>query len=250
MPPVRALIAEDEPVLREELAELLATLWPELEIVAKAHDGVAALRALEELKPDVMFLDIQMPGLSGVDVARQAGNRCHIAFLTAYDQYAVQAFEQGAVDYVLKPVTAGRLLMSITRLKAKLAGPPQDLSRFLAHIGAAGGNAVQYLRWINASRGDAVRIVTVDEIAYFKADSKYTLIVTAEGESLIRKTIKELADELDPSVFWQIHRSTVVNVSAIESVVRDIGGHVQVRLKNRKELLPVSEAYAHLFRSM
>jgi DNA-binding LytR/AlgR family response regulator len=250
MPSVRALIAEDEPVLREELAELLATLWPELEVVAKAHDGVAALRALEEFKPDVMFLDIQMPGLSGVDVARQAGNRCHIAFLTAYDQYAVQAFEHGAVDYVLKPVTAGRLLTSITRLKAKLAGPPQDLSRFLAQIGAAGSNARQYLRWINASRGNTVHLVTVDEIAYFKADSKYTLMVTAEGESVIRKTIKELTDELDPSVFWQIHRSTVVNVGAIESVVRDIGGHVQVRLKNRKELLPVSEAYAHLFRSM
>jgi DNA-binding LytR/AlgR family response regulator len=250
MPSVRALIAEDEPVLREELAELLASLWPELEVVAKAHDGVAALRALEEFKPDVMFLDIQMPGLSGVDVARQAGNRCHIAFLTAYDQYAVQAFEHGAVDYVLKPVTAGRLLTSITRLKAKLAGPPQDLSRFLAQIGAGRSNARQYLRWINASRGNAVRLVTVDEIAYFKADSKYTLMVTAEGESVIRKTIKELTDELDPSVFWQIHRSTVVNVGAIESVVRDIGGHVQVRLKNRKELLPVSEAYAHLFRSM
>jgi DNA-binding LytR/AlgR family response regulator len=250
MPSVRAVIAEDEPVLREELAELLASLWPELEVVAKANDGVAALRALEDSRPDVMFLDIQMPGLSGLDVARQAGNRCHIAFLTAYDQYAVQAFEEGAVDYVLKPVTARRLLTSITRLKAKLAGPPQDLSRFLAQIGAGGSNARQYLRWINASRGNAVRLVTVDEIAYFRADSKYTLMVTADGESVIRKTIKELIDELDPSVFWQIHRSTVVNVSAIESVVRDIGGHVQVRLKNRKELLPVSEAYAHLFRSM
>jgi DNA-binding LytR/AlgR family response regulator len=250
MATTRAIIAEDEPVLREELAEMLGTLWPELDIVAKEADGVAALRALEQYHPEVMFLDIQMPGLSGLDVARQAAGRCHIAFVTAYDQYAVAAFEQGAVDYVLKPFYAGRLITTISRLKEKLATPPVDLSRMLALLSANGSAGRQHLRWINASRGNAVRLITVEEIVYFKADSKYTCVFTNDGESLIRKTIKELTDELDPAAFWQIHRSTLVNVNAIESVLRDIRGHVQVRLKNRKELLPVSESYAHLFRSM
>jgi DNA-binding LytR/AlgR family response regulator len=250
MTSLRAVIAEDEPILGEELAEVLASLWPELTIAAKVADGVAALRALEEFSPQVMFLDIQMPGLSGLDVARQAGNRCHIAFITAYDQYAVDAFEQGAIDYVLKPITPARLLTSIKRLKEKLDGPPQDFSRLLAQLGTTGGMGRQYLRWINATRGSAVRLITVDEILYFMADAKYTMVLTADGESLIRKTIKELTDELDPSVFWQIHRSTVVNVNAVESVVREMGGNVRVRLKNRKELLPVSGPYVHLFRSM
>lgn len=245
----RALIAEDEPVLRDEVAELLGRLWPELEIVAQAGDGVAALRALEEARPDVMFLDIQMPGLSGLEVARQAAGRCHIVFITAYDQYAVSAFDQGAVDYVLKPVTAGRLATAISRVKEKLAAPPRDLSRLISQLGTNGAPRA-HLRWINASRGKAVRLITVEDIAYFKADNKYTLVVTADGESIIRKSIKELLEELDPDSFWQIHRSTVVNVNAIESVVREINGHVQVRLKNRKELLPVSETYTHLFRSM
>jgi DNA-binding LytR/AlgR family response regulator len=247
---VRAVVAEDEPVLREELVELLGSLWPELDVVAQAPDGVAALAAVDEFSPSIMFLDIQMPRLSGLDVARQVGKRCHIAFLTAYDEYAVAAFEQGAVDYVLKPVTAARLCTSVTRLKEKINGAPQDLSRLIAQLGSAGATGKQYLRWINATRGNAVRLITVDEIAYFRADAKYTLVMTADGESLIRKTIKELTDELDPATFWQIHRSTVVNVSAIESVVRDMSGGVRVRLKNHKDLLPVSGPYAHLFRSM
>lgn len=245
----RALLAEDEPVLREELAELLARLWPELQVVAKVADGVAALRALEELQPDLMFLDIEMPGLSGLEVARQAAGRCHIVFITAYDQYAVNAFDQGAVDYVLKPVTAGRLATAISRVKEKLAVPAKDLSRLLAQLGVNGSKRA-HLKWINASRGDSVRLITVDEIVYFKAESKYTLVITADGESLIRKPLKDLVDELDPEAFWQIHRSTVVNVSAIDSIERAMGGNVQVRLKNRKELLAVSESYAHLFRSM
>jgi DNA-binding LytR/AlgR family response regulator len=248
MPP-RALIAEDEPVLRRELIDLLGRLWPDLQVVAAVGDGVAALQALDATNPELMFLDIQMPGLSGLDVARRAAGRCHIVFLTAYDQYAVAAFDEGAVDYVLKPITAGRLVTAISRLKEKLAVPPRDLSRLLAQLGAQAG-ARPHLRWIQASRGDAVRLITVDEIAYFKADSKYTLVMTHDGESVIRKTLKELLEELDPESFWQIHRSTVVNVSAIDSVVRDMGGRVQVKLKNRKELLPVSETHAHLFRSM
>lgn len=249
MPRPRALLAEDEPVLRDELAELLVRLWPELEIVAQVGDGVAALRSLDEDRFDCMFLDIQMPGLSGLDVARQAAGRCHIVFITAYDQYAVSAFDQGAIDYVLKPVTAGRLATAVSRLKERLARPPPDLSRLLAQLGGNGAGKA-HLKWINASRGNAVRLITVDEIAYFKADSKYTLVITGDGESVIRKTLKELIEELDPEAFWQIHRSTVVNVNAIDSVVRAIGGQVQVRLKNRRELLPVSETYAHRFRSM
>jgi len=246
----RAIIAEDEPVLRAELAEQLEALWPELEIVARVEDGVQALRAVDEHRPDIAFLDIQMPGLTGFEVARQLAGRCHVAFVTAYDGHAVEAFEQGAIDYVMKPFTAGRLVTTVARLKEKLASAPPDLSKVIEELAARSAAGRSYLRWINATRGNAVRLITVDEILYFKADSKYTLVVTRDGESLIRKTIKELHDELDPNVFWQIHRSAVVNVNAIESVTRDLGGHVELRLKQRKESLPVSEPYAHLFRQM
>ena len=244
-----AVIAEDESILRDELAEMLGSLWPELTLVAKVEDGVAALAALDQHSPDIIFLDIQMPRLTGLDVARQATHRCHVVFVTAFDEFAVNAFEQGAVDYVLKPFTAGRLATTVMRLKNKLSSEPADLSRVLEKL--VGKRAEKaYLRWINASRGAAVRLITVEEILYFKSDNKYTLVVTADGESLIRKTIRELTDELDPAVFWQTHRSTVVNVNAIDSVIRDIGGHPQVRLKSRKEMLPVSDQYAHRFKQM
>ena len=246
---VTAIIAEDETILRDELAEMLGSLWPELNLVAKVEDGVAALAALDKHSPDIIFLDIQMPRLTGLDVARQATHRCHVVFVTAYEEFAVNAFEQGAVDYVLKPFTAGRLATTVARLKGKLSSEPADLSRVLELLSQK-NTGKAYLRWINASRGTAVRLITVEEILYFKADNKYTLVVTAEGESLIRKTIRELTDELDPAVFWQTHRSTVVNVNAVDSVVRDISGHPQVRLKSRKELLPVSDQYAHRFKQM
>ena len=246
---VTAIIAEDETILRDELAEMLGSLWPELDLVAKVEDGVAALAALDKHSPDIIFLDIQMPRLTGLDVARQATHRCHVVFVTAYEEFAVNAFEQGAVDYVLKPFTAGRLATTVARLKGKLSSEPADLSRVLELLSQK-NTGKAYLRWINASRGTAVRLITVEEILYFKADNKYTLVVTAEGESLIRKTIRELTDELDPAVFWQTHRSTVVNVNAIDSVVRDISGHPQVRLKSRRELLPVSDQYAHRFKQM
>ena len=246
---VTAIIAEDETILRDELAEMLGSLWPELDLVAKVEDGVAALAALDKHSPDIIFLDIQMPRLTGLDVARQATHRCHVVFVTAYEEFAVNAFEQGAVDYVLKPFTAGRLATTVARLKSKLFSEPADLSRVLELLSQK-NTGKAYLRWINASRGTAVRLITVEEILYFKADNKYTLVVTADGESLIRKTIRELNDELDPAVFWQTHRSTVVNVNAIDSVVRDISGHPQVRLKSRRELLPVSDQYAHRFKQM
>jgi DNA-binding LytR/AlgR family response regulator len=246
----QGLIAEDEPVLREELAEQLALLWPELTICAKVEDGLAALRAIEELKPEIVFLDIQMPRLSGLEVARHASNKCHVAFVTAYDQYAVAAFDQGAVDYVVKPISPARLLTTVDRLKAKLESAPADLSEILRILQTRNTATRPYLRWINASRGSTVRVITVEEICYFKADSKYTLVVTPDAEALIKKPIKELHDELDPGVFWQIHRSTVINVNAIESVLHELGGKMHVRLKQRKELLQVSESYTHLFRQM
>ena len=247
MPTARAIIAEDEPLLREELAELLASLWPELAVVAETADGIATLQALEKHGPDVLFLDINMPGLNGLEVARQASGRCHVVFVTAYDQHTLAAFEQGAADYLLKPVQTARLATTVARLKERIGRPAPAIEGLLRELG--GGNR-GFLRWINASQGQTVRVITVEDVCYFQADSKYTRVVTAEGESLIRKPIKELTQELDPASFWQIHRSTIVNVNAIAGVVRDLRGRTQVRLKKREELLPVSDAYTQRFRQM
>jgi DNA-binding LytR/AlgR family response regulator len=243
----RAILAEDEPLLREELVELLARLWPELEIVAQAADGIAALQALASHAPDILFLDINMPGMSGIEVARQASGRCHVVFVTAYDQHALTAFEQGAADYVVKPVQAARLATTVTRLKERIGRPAPALEGLLRELGARERG---YLRWINASHGQTVRVITVDDVCYFQAEAKYTRVVTADAESLIRKPIKELTQELDPASFWQIHRSTIVNVHAIAGVVRDLRGRMQVRLKRREELLAVSDGYTTLFRQM
>ncbi|HEX8741063.1 MAG TPA: LytTR family DNA-binding domain-containing protein [Casimicrobiaceae bacterium] len=247
---LKAVIAEDEPVLRAELRETLLRLWPELVISAEAEDGVEALQALSEHAPDVLFLDIQMPGLSGLDVARQASGKCHVAFVTAYDKYAVTAFEQGAVDYVMKPISAARLATTIARLKEKIASPPASLGGLLHSLADIAAARKEYLRWVTASQGNDLRLITVDEVVYFQADNKYTMVVTATQESLIRRTIKQLLDELDPQAFWQIHRSTLVNVNAIAGLVRDSGGRLHVKLKRRTETLPVSEPYYYLFRQM
>jgi DNA-binding LytR/AlgR family response regulator len=247
---VRALIAEDEPLLRDELVEQLGKLWPELVVCAKAADGIEAVRLIDETSPDLLFLDIQMPGMSGIEVARHASGRCHVAFVTGYDQFAIAAFDEGAVDYVLKPVSLPRLATALARLKERLARPPADLSGVLRQLAAHGSEARSYLRWVNASVGQTIKLITVDEICYFKADSKYTLVVTSASESLIKKPIKELIDELDPQLFWQVHRSTLVNVNAIAGVTRDYRGHLQVKLKQRPEQLAVSESYMHLFRQM
>jgi DNA-binding LytR/AlgR family response regulator len=247
---LKAVIAEDEPVLRVELRKTLTNLWPELVICAEAEDGVEALRALEEHAPDVLFLDIQMPGMSGLEVAKQASGKCHVAFVTAYDKYAVAAFEQGAVDYVMKPFSTARLATTVARLKEKLAGAPANLDGLLNALGQLANGPQQHLRWITASQGNELRLITVEEICYFQSDAKYTLVVTPERESLIRRPLKELIEALDPQMFWQIHRGTLVNVNAIAGVQRGIGGHLQVKLKQRKETLPVSEPYMHLFKSM
>jgi DNA-binding LytR/AlgR family response regulator len=247
---IRAIIAEDEAVLRVEIRELLAQVWPELDIVALVEDGVKAVQAIEQHSPDVLFLDIQMPGMSGLEVARAASGRCHVVFVTAYDQHAVAAFDQGVVDYVMKPVNAARLYAACTRVKQRLSSAPANLDNLLELLSERKAKAKPYLRWLNASKGTEVQILTTEEICYFQSDTKYTRAVTASTEALLRKPLKELLDELDPTEFRQIHRATIVNLNAISSVARDANGHVILKLKQRKESLSVSDAYAHLFRQM
>jgi DNA-binding LytR/AlgR family response regulator len=247
----RAVIAEDEPLLAEELREQLSALWPELVVVAVEHDGIGALHAIESHAPDIALLDIRMPRMTGLDVARRVSSRCHVAFISAYDQHAIAAFEAGGIDYVLKPIATARLATTVDRLKARLETTAADLQKVLQQlaVGAAAGPQ-RHLQWINASRGTSVQLITVEEVLYFRADTKYTLVVTPDGESLIRKTIKELCDELDPTMFWQVHRSSLVNVHAIDRVERDSRGNMLLRLKGRGETLPVSSQYQPLFRQM
>lgn len=247
-----AVVAEDEATLRQELVERLGQLWPELTIVGEAADGLQALRLIEQHRPEVALLDIQMPGATGLEVARQVGSRSRVVFITAYDEHAVAAFEQGAVDYLLKPLVPARLFTAIARLKERLAAPPPDLGEVLGALGGRPGATAPrpHLRWINASVGQTLKLITVDEVQYFQSDSKYTRVALAQGEALIRKPLKELVDELDPQQFWQIHRSTLVNVAAIAGVTRDFRGRLQVRLKHGSETLPVAESYTHLFKTM
>jgi DNA-binding LytR/AlgR family response regulator len=245
-----AVIAEDEANLRDELREALGTVWPELRIAAEAEDGDAALAALLLHSPDVMFLDIQMPGLTGLEVAKRASGRSHVVFVTAYDKYAVSAFEAGAIDYVMKPFSSERLEETVRRLKARMGETPANLEHLLRTLTERLDATREYMRFITAVHGDEIRLITVDEICYFHADDKYTLVVTPERESLIRRPISEIAKAVDPKVFWQIHRSTLVNINAVAGVSREFRGHLSVRLKLRKESLAVSERYAHLFRQM
>ena len=245
----RALIAEDESVLRAELRSHLAVLWPELHIVGEAANGFEALQLLDRLAPDLVFLDIQMPGLTGLEVARQTANRCHVVFVTAFDAHAVAAFEQGAVDYVLKPYSVERLALAVSRLRQRIGSAPVPLGDVLREL-ASIAPAKKYLRWINASKGQELCLITVDEVLYFQSDTKYTRVVTADIEALIRTSLKDLQDELDTTCFWPIHRSTIVNANAIAGITRDFGGRVMVKLKTRPEKLPVSDAHEHLFRQM
>jgi len=250
LPNPTAIIAEDEPILRQELRQELSTLWPELEICAEAADGTEALQAIQETSPDIAFLDVEMPGMTGVEVAQAVNGRCHVVFVTAYDKYAVAAFEQQAADYILKPYSRERLAASVKRLRERLQGVPAKLDGILEALAKHAPEQTSYLRWITASHGQKVRFVTVDKVCYFQADNKYTMVMTADSELLIRRPIKELHDSLDPQTFWQIHRSTIVNVNEIADVTRDMHGHLRVQLKSRKESLTVSEPYNHLFRQM
>lgn len=243
-----AIIAEDEPLLREQLRQHLGALWPELTIADEVEDGIQALASLERHAPEILFLDVRMPGLSGLDVARQAGGRCHVVFVTAYDEHAIAAFESGAVDYVLKPIQPARLATTIARLKQRLLAPPADLQSLLGRL--ASGKPKEFLRWIQASSGNKLRFITVDEVIAFQADAKYTMVLTRDYEALIKKPIKELAEELDPAQFWQVHRSTIISTKAIEFVHRGDDGRMDVQLAGRKERFTVSKSYYHLFKQM
>ena len=257
MTAVRAIIADDERLMREQLRMRLAEVWPELEIVAEAKNGAEAVEAVFEHRPDLAFLDIRMPGMTGVEAAREIGTACHVVFITAYSEYAVEAFQQGAVDYVLKPAERERLELTVARLKQRVGEKPADLRQLLStlsdRLAQAEGKpepGKQHLQWIQASMGQQLRLIPVSEVLFFTSDEKYTRVQTAGYEALIRKPIKELVDELDPQLFWQIHRSTLVNAKAIAGVSRDLRGRQLVAVKGHPEKLEVSRSYTHLFKGM
>jgi DNA-binding LytR/AlgR family response regulator len=251
-----AIIADDERLMRDQLRMRLAEVWPELEIVGEAKNGDEAVELVGQLKPDLTFLDIRMPGKTGMEAARDIGDQSRIVFVTAYDQYAVEAFEQGAIDYLLKPTEKDRLQVTVERLKERLAAPKDgnvndSVTALLSQIAEkVGGAKPKYLQWIQASIGQDLRMIPVEEILFFRSDEKYTCVQTEKFEALIRKPVRDLADELDPSLFWQIHRATLVNVNAIEGVTRDIRGRHLVMVKGRSEKLEVSRSFLHLFKQM
>ncbi|MBL8522751.1 MAG: response regulator transcription factor [Betaproteobacteria bacterium] len=253
---VTAILADDEALLREHLREKLATLWPELEIVGEATNGLEAAEMIAKLKPDIAFLDIKMPGQTGIEVAQGIETETRVVFVTAYDQYAVQAFESEAVDYVLKPVSSDRLSRTIARLKKALAeqAPMPEMSQILNLLSrAVGGGAApdnQPLRWIRANRGETTYQIAVDEVILFQSDDKYTVVYTANGEHLISKTLAELVRSLDAEQFWQVHRGTLVNVRCVLSSKRDGESRMTLNLKGYAKPVQVSRAYQHLFRHM
>jgi len=243
------LVAEDEPLMRERLLELLAACWPEARVVLAAENGNDAWDGFLEHEPQVVFLDIRMPGLSGLEVAERIGKLAHVVFVTAYDQYAVDAFDAGAVDYLLKPVQAERLERAVARLRAKLDAGPADLGDLLRHLQAALPQARQdKVRWLRASVGRQIRVIDVDEVLFFQSDTKYTRVVLRDYEALVRTPLKDLLSGLDRERFWQIHRGTVVNATAIAAAERIDAERMQVLLRGCDEKLTVSRTFAHLFR--
>lgn len=264
-----AVIADDEPLMREQLRARLRDVWPELEIVGEARNGIEAVERTAAVWPDLVFLDIRMPGKNGVEAAREIAALeppegrplPEIVFVTAFDQYAIEAFEQGVVDYVLKPAERERLRVTVERIRRRLAGrdgaaegadAQQALRELLERLQRqmAGGGAPQYLKWIQATVGQQIQMIPVEEILFFVSDEKYTRVQTGQQEALIRKPIKELVAELDPSQFWQVHRSTLVNARAIAGVSRDFRGRHLVHIKGRPDKLEVSRSYTHLFKGM
>jgi len=252
----RAVIADDEPLMRDQLRARLKELWPELEIVSEAKNGEEAIEQVEEHRPEVVFLDIRMPVKTGVqaarDIARLDGRLPEIVFVTAYDQYAIDAFQQGVIDYVLKPAERERLAVTVGRLKKRLASPAgssDTLQQALTKL-AEKLDPSPRLKWIQASVGNQIQMIPVDDVLFFVSDEKYTRVQTAQQEALIRKPIKELIEELDPAQFWQIHRSTLINARAIAGVIRDERGRQLVAIKGRSEKLEVSRSYAYLFKGM
>ncbi len=251
-----AILADDEDLPRAELRRMLAEAWPELQIVAECEHGPAAVEAIDEHAPDVAFLDIRMPGLSGLDVARAASGRCHAVFTTAYDSHAIEAFDAGAVDYLLKPIAAARLQQAVARLRERLAlqqaAPPLDrlVDELSVRLRGGAEGSAQRLRWISASVGDTIKMFGIDDVLFFQSDEKYTRVVTASDEAHIRKPLKEIADSLDPDQFWQVHRGVVVRASSIARAQRDELGRITLHLKDHAEKLPVSQAYNWRFKPM
>lgn len=249
---IKAIIADDEEQLRVHLRKKLSLLWPTLTIYGEAKDGITALKMIEKNLPDIAFLDIKMPGLSGIEVAKKAADRCRIVFITAYDRYAVDAFERGAIDYILKPVTDERLQRTVKRLQGYIdqSSVPSNISRILEDVSSSLNRKTRYLEWIRVLHKGSIRIINISEIYYFKASDKYISVRTAKNEFLIRKTIKELEEELPPDKFWRIHRGIIVNVSYISELTKSFTGRYEVNLKDLEETLIVSRAYSHLFRQM
>jgi DNA-binding LytR/AlgR family response regulator len=254
-----ALIADDEPLLRDALERMLGQAWPELEIVAQARNGREAIDLFVAHRPDVCFLDVHMPGTTGVEVARHIGRRAHLVFVTAFDEYAVQAFAQGALDYLVKPVEPARLAETVARLQERLraAQPALNTEALLQQLAASLQRAAPqiHLRWVRASVGQTVRLIPVDDIDFLRSEEKYTTIAWRDDthqprEAVVRMPLKELLPQLDASQFAQVHRSVVVNMRAISHVTRGANETADIHLKGREEVLPVSRSYLHLFRQM
>ena len=245
----KVLVAEDEPLMRERLVTLLGTCWPDADVVVVAENGNDAWDGFLEHEPRVAFLDIRMPGLSGLEVAQRIGSAAHVVFVSAYDQYAIDAFEAGAVDYLLKPVEMDRLRKAFDRIRQKLASQPVDLTDILGRLKAAlPAGQRPAMRWIRANVGRQIKVIDIDHVLYFQSDTKYTRVVLAESEALIRTPIKDLLSQLDPDKFWQIHRGTIVAVGAIAAAERIDAERMQVLLKGGSVKLPVSRGFTHLFR--
>lgn len=247
----RALIAEDEAPQRRALCELLRELWPELEIVAECADGLDALESLAAHRPEIVFLDIRMPGLSGLEVARAASEHAHVVFTTAYDEYAITAFEAGAIDYLLKPIKRDRLARTVERLKERVGARPARLESLLDALqGRIGAGSRNEIRWITGSVGSVTKIFGIDEVLFFQAQDKYVRVATADDEVHIRTPLRELLASLDPEVFWQVHRSAIVRAGAIQRIEANEDGKLHVRVKGRADVLPVSQAFQFRFKPM
>jgi DNA-binding LytR/AlgR family response regulator len=254
LPAPTAVVADDERLMRDQLIARLKQVWPELQILGEASNGREAIDLVRSLGPDIVFLDISMPGTDGIEAARALASHVHVVFVTAHDEYAIRAFEQGAVDYVLKPADPARLALTCQRLRERLTQAPDAMHDLLAklsqRLGAGGLPPREYLRWVQASVGATIRMIPTSDILFFRAEDKYTRVQTPRFEALIRKPIKELLDELDPTEFWQIHRATVVRVDAVEQVSRNLRGNQVVHVKGSDEKLEVSRTFNHLFKQM
>ena len=253
-PAPTAVIADDERLMRDQIAGRLKVAWPELLIVGEAANGRETVAMVQSLEPDIVFLDINMPEMDGIRAAQALAGMAHVVFVTAYDQYAIRAFDQGAVDYLLKPVEPERVALTCTRLRMRLQRKPDPMNDLLVELsqrlGSGGVKPREYLRWVQASVGNTLRMIPTGDILFFRAEDKYTRVQTGGFEALIRKPIKELIDELDPNEFWQIHRATVVRVDAVAQVSRNLRGNQVVHVKGRDDKLEVSRSFNHLFKQM